>query len=171
MLHYVAFVVTSDSFCGPKSVTGDSFCCPQSGTSDSFCGPQSGIGDTFSETYSTSFSAVEAYLKQKTSSDLILTLFTLVRGPKYMINWFFSDHGWVPLRRSHEETKWISPLYLILMNSICLLLHLTGYAAQHTVPRQTLAARLRYAQMVWIEDVQLWRKFWRARAAWGPITF
>ena len=44
-----------------------------SGIGDSFCGPQSGTSDTFLETYSKSFSAVEAYLKQKTSSDLIMT--------------------------------------------------------------------------------------------------
>ena len=84
MLHCAAFVVTGDSFCGPQSGTSDSFSGPQSGnmatysgpksgTGDSFCGPLSGTGDPFPETYSTSFTAVEAYLKQKMSPDLILT--------------------------------------------------------------------------------------------------
>ena len=52
-----------DTFFGSHSGTIDTFCSPQSGAIDSFSGPQCEAVDTFLGVYSTSNSAVSAYLE------------------------------------------------------------------------------------------------------------
>ena len=86
-----------DSFSGPQSGAVDSFSGPQSGAVDTFSGPQCGAVDVFWGVHSTSKFSISAYLKLKSSWNLILTYIFMVRGPKSIIYEKISDHDRVPL--------------------------------------------------------------------------
>ena len=58
---------------------------------------QSVTGDVICSTCSTRISAVLAYLKLTTSWNGNIMYFIVLRGPKYKISGFLSDHVWVPL--------------------------------------------------------------------------
>ena len=67
VLVFIIVLVHFDSFSGSQCGAIDTFSGPQSGAVDTFSGPQCGAIGTFLGVYSTSNSAVSAYLELKQS--------------------------------------------------------------------------------------------------------